>query len=127
MNVNNAKLFYFLPLNAAITIYSMLYIDGYLTMYYDSLNKLKKDLPDIYKFQLCFTLILFISMTNGNSSFAKISLFWYEIKLIKNIIIIIARLDFNLLEFLIECFLLYMSYIQLIVAKDKENKKLKEK
>ena len=127
VNVNNAKLFYFLPLNVAITIYSMMYIHGYLIMYYDSLNILKKDLPDIYKFQLCFTLILFISMTNGNSSFAKISLFYYEIKLINNVIIIIARLDFNPPEFLIECILLYMSYIQLIVAKDKENKKLKER
>ena len=57
----------------------------------------------------------------------KYHFFWHEIDLMRIVIIVITGLDFSLLDSLTTCFLLYMSYIQLIVAKDKENKKLKER
>ena len=130
MNVNNAKLFYLLPINVAITIYSMIFLTVFYSinfnLYFKSYIYFAISDYIIMPNFLC-SIFLFISMTNENSSFAKISLILSEIFFP----IILFKLDFKvkieqILNYFLNFLWLYISYIQLIVAKNKENKKLKE-
>ena len=130
VNVNNAKLFYLLPINVAITIYSMIFLTVFYSINFNLYFKsyIYFAISDyIIMPNFLSSIFLFISMTNENSSFAKISLILSEIFFP----IILFKLDFKvkieqILNYFLNFLWLYISYIQLIVAKNKENKKLKE-
>ena len=130
VNVNNAKLFYLLPINVAITIYSMIFLTVFYSINFNLYFKsyINFEISDyIIMPNFPCSIFLFISMTNENSSFAKISLILSEIFFP----IVLFELDFKvkieqILNYFLNFLWLYISYIQLIVAKNKENKKLKE-
>ena len=121
VNVNNAKLYYFFPINVAITIYFMIYLVVFFVAFSDFAGK---ELPSMVIFHFFGNLFLFISMTNEISSFAKVSLFWFEFYFL--ILLFIKRSIKDVFNIIFHISLIYMSYIQLIVTKNKEYKKLKE-
>ena len=128
VNVNNAKLFYFLPINVAITIYFMASLALFFDFSFDfNFFSYSRFFEDFILINFTCTAFLFISMTDENSPFAKLSLFMSEIIFL----FILFKSNFKENEKkILMCFesslMIYLSYIQLIVANNKENKKLNE-
>ena len=124
VDVTSTKIFYFLPMNAFVAFFCIVF--GYV--FYDSFSRninFREMLMTFLQFYSC--LILFIAMTNENSSFAKISLYSFEFLLI--IFLSPSNLPKNDLSQIcagicIFLLLIYISYNQLIKAKNKEHNKI---
>ena len=124
VDVTSTKIFYFLPMNAFVAFFCIVF--GYV--FYDSFSRninFREMLMTFLQFYSC--LILFIAMTNENSSFAKISLYSFEFLLI--IFLLPSNLPENDLSQIcagicIFLLLIYISYNQLNKAKNKEHNKI---
>ena len=124
VDVTSNKIFYFLLMNAFVAFCCI----AFAYMFYSSL-KVNTDFQHIFISFLHFysCLILFIAITNENSSFAKISLYFFEFFLIILLLNIklpennLSKIYFGIPFYLL---LIYISYIQLIKAKNIEHSKI---
>ena len=111
-------------MNAFVAFFCIVFGYGFYDSFSHNIN-FREMLMTFLQFYSC--LILFIAMTNENSSFAKISLYSFEFLLIiflspsnlpeKDLSQICAGICIFLL-------LIYISYNQLIKAKNKEHNKI---
>jgi len=122
VDVTSNKIFYFLPINAFVVFYCI--IHACVFMFYDSLLNNREMFKAFSQYFSC--LILFISITNDNSSFAKISLYLFEFLFIYFLSVNISLGKGLSQIYMVICsylLIIYISYNQLIKAKNKEHHK----
>ena len=123
VDANNAKLFSFLPINIAIIIFFIINLTLFYCCWFD-LNfgsYIKLSIDQILLMIFPGSIFLFISMTNENYIFAKMSLILSEIFFS----IILVEKNFkvklqDILAYFLSFSFIYISYFQLIVAKNKK-------
>ena len=127
VDASSTKILCCLPLNSVITF--IYFLNAFLQ--YDYLSTENIDPRTIWTVVLFYFngLFLYISMTDENSSFAKIALYNYELLLIRflfhfNLFASIILFIYCCIEIYIFLLLIYISYIQMVIAKNKENQKI---
>ena len=123
VDANNAKLFSFLPINIAIVIFFIIILTLFYCCCFD-LNfwsYIKLSNGEILLMIFPGSIFIFISMTNENYIFAKMSLILSEIFFP----IILVEKNFkvklqDILAYFLSFSSIYISYFQLIVAKNKK-------